>query len=307
MSSASKEVRMKIRSCDPDGKRLPVKLDSTSNGEFEPLPLLPVHRHANALAHEAASANAKRLGMGRRDFLVSAMSAASMVLAFNFAFASIGRTGGGYEIEQEAALDHDLALKRLGSREFIFDVQGHFVGKGWESRHSLGGADRFVKDVFLDSDTDMMVLSFIPSTRRDEILPISEADAVRQIVDRLEGTKRLLIHGRVNPNQPGDTDDMDELAERWKVAAFKAYTQWGPNGRGFFLTDDIGVRMIEKARSLGVRNICVHKGLPFGRESYEHSTCSDIGPIAKRFPDMRFLIYHAGYVAEATEGPYDEK
>src|SRR5688572_3128508 len=140
---------MKTRSCDPDGKRLPVKLDSTSNGEFAPPPLYPVHRRANALAHETASANAKRLGMARRDFLVSAMGAASTFLAFNSAFAAIGKTGGRYEIEQEAALNQDLALQRLGQREFIFDVQGHFVGKSWERRHSLGGADRFVKDVFL--------------------------------------------------------------------------------------------------------------------------------------------------------------
>lgn len=296
---------MKFRACDPEGKRLPVKLDSTSNGEFEPVPLLPVHRHANALAHSAAGKNSKRLGMARRDFLVSAMGAASTLLAFNEAFAAAGKTGGGYALEQEAAFDRDAALARLGSREFIFDVQGHFVGKGWESRHSLGGADAFVKDVFLDSDTDMMVLSFIPSTRKDEILPVSEADAVRQIVDKLEGTRRLMIHGRVNPNQPGDTDDMAELAEKWKVAAFKCYTQWGPTGRGFYLTDDIAVRMIEKARSLGVRNICVHKGLPLGNESMEHSTCADVGPIAKRFPDMNFLIYHSGYVTTEPEGPYN--
>src|SRR5688572_21426366 len=298
---------MKRRSCDPDGKRLPIKLDSTSNGEFEPMPLSDVHHHANALAHEAAAENARRLGMPRRDFLVSAMGAASTLLAFNSAFAAVGRTGGSYQIEREAALNADLALERLGQREFIFDVQGHFVGKSWEPRHSLGGADRFVKDVFLDSDTDMMVLSFIPSTRRDEVLPIAEADAVRQIVDRLEGTKRLLIHGRVNPNQPGDIEDMDELANRWKVSAFKSYTQWGPSGRGFYLTDDIGIRMIEKARALGVRNICVDKGLPFGQESYEHSTCADIGPVAKRFPDMNFLIYHSGYVTETPEGPYNAR
>jgi predicted TIM-barrel fold metal-dependent hydrolase len=298
---------MQKRSCDPAGRRLPIKVDSTSNGEFSPQPLLPVNRHANALAQETASANAKHLGMGRRDFLVSAMGAASTLLAFNSAYAAFGRTGGAYELEQEAAFDPALALKRLGQREFIFDVQGHFVGKSWQSRHPLGGADRFVKDVFLDSDTDMMVLSFIPSTRRDEILPISEADAVRQVVDKLQGTKRLLLHGRVNPNQPGDTDDMAELAQKWKVSAFKCYTQWGPDNRGFYLTDDISVKMIEKARSLGVRNICVHKGLPLSDQSLEHSTCSDIGPIAKRFPDMRFLIYHAGYVMEEAEGPYNEK
>src|SRR3546814_15516048 len=63
--------------------------------------------------------------------------------------------------------------------------------------------------------------------------------------------------------------------------------------------------MIEKARSLGVKNICVHKGLPFGRESYEHSLASDIGIVAKMFPDVNFLIYHSGFIAGQPEGPYD--
>ena len=40
---------------------------------------------------------------------------------------------------------------------------------------------------------------------------------MRRIVDRMEGTHRLLLHGRVNPNQPGDLEAMDELKERWKV------------------------------------------------------------------------------------------
>ena len=79
------------------------------------------------------------------------------------------------------------------------------------------GPEEFVKDVFLDSDTDMMVLSFVPSRRDAEPLTIQAADAVRRIVDRMEGSHRLLIHGRVNPNQPGDLESMDELKERWKV------------------------------------------------------------------------------------------
>src|SRR3546814_1182537 len=103
----------------------------------------------------------------------------------------------------------------------------------------------------------------------------------------MAGTKLLIIHGRVNPNQPGDFEGMDELARTWGVSAWKCYTQWGPGGRGFFLHDEEGLRMIEKARSLGVKNICVHKGLPFGRESYEHSLASDIGIVAKVFPDRK--------------------
>ncbi len=53
---------------DPEGRRLPIKLDTTSNGEFAPVPLSPANRAANRLAHEAASQNAKRLGVSRRDF-----------------------------------------------------------------------------------------------------------------------------------------------------------------------------------------------------------------------------------------------
>ena len=63
--------------------------------------------------------------------------------------------------------------------------------------------------------------------------------------------------------------------------------------------------MIEKARKLGIRNIAIHKGLPFGPQSYEHSTCVDIGRVAKRYPDVNFLIYHSGFVAGKPEGPYD--
>ncbi|MGH7931026.1 MAG: amidohydrolase family protein, partial [Candidatus Binatia bacterium] len=74
---------------------------------------------------------------------------------------------------------------------------------------------------------------------------------------------------------------------------------------GYFLSDDIGLEFIEKARSLGIRNICVHKGIPFGQESYEHSLCDDIGVVARRYPDVNFLIYHSGFVPAQAEGPYD--
>ena len=291
---------------DPEGKRLPIKLDSTSNGEFMPIPLDATNCRANQLAQQWASDNAKRHGVGRRAFMVSACGAASTLLAFNAANAASGRTGGFYELDQVAAVDPDVALDQLGGREFVFDVQGHFVGQHGLGKTGLGDADQFIKDIFLDSDTDMMVLSFIPSRREKELLMIQEADEVRRIIDEMEGTHRLLIHGRVNPNQDGDLEGMDELAEKWGVSAWKCYTQWGPDGRGFFLHDeDTGLRMIEKARSLGVKNICVHKGLPFGRQSYKHSLASDIGIVAKMFPDVNFLVYHSGFITNQPEGPYD--
>ncbi|MEO8101690.1 MAG: amidohydrolase family protein [Betaproteobacteria bacterium] len=321
---------------DPDGTRLPVKLDTTTNGEFAPIPLAPEHHHANQLAHDAAGTCAKRLGLDRRGFLVSACGVASSLMSMNQAYAAKGERGGFFELDHTAALDMYAARSAVDGNEFIFDVQGHFVNPtgAWTRRlapsarplkmpktQSCGpgkgsgdldylqciGQDEFIKDVFLDSDTDLMVLSFVPSLRQNEPLTMEEAAATARIVERLEGTHRLYIHGRVNPNSPGDLEAMDELVARHKIAAFKTYTQWGPDGAGFFLDDDAGIAFIEKAQKLGVRNIAVHKGLPFGPKSYQHSTCEDVGRVAKRFPRMNFLIYHSGFVADKPEGAYDEK
>ena len=318
---------------DPEGTRLPVKLDATSNGEFAPIALEPVHHEANRLAHAAADMLSRRLGLSRRGFLVSACGVASSLLAMNQAYARAGRTGGWFDVPAEAALDRQLAAAVVEGEEFIFDVQGHFVNPtgAWTRRlppsatplrqmpraaacttgGRLGyleclGPEAFVKDVFLDSDTDLMVLSFVPSTRLGEPLTIAEAEATAQVVERMAGMHRLYIHGRVNPNQPGDLEGMDELASRHRIAAWKTYTQWGPDGSpGFFLDDPAGIAMIEKARALGVRNIAVHKGIPFGRNSYEHSTCADVGRVARRYPDVNFIIYHSGFVPGSPEGPHD--
>jgi len=320
---------------DPDGLRLPIKLDTTTNGEFAPIALEDVHRRAREIAFASATNAARRLSVTRRAFLVSACGAASTLLAMNTAYAAAGRRGGYFDLPPDSALDVQVARSALDRQDFIFDVQGHFVNptgawtkmlppgaqplrftdlKGCAQANAPGlgylqclGPDEFVKDIFLDSDTDLIVLSFVPSTRRNEPLTIEEAAATARIVEKMEGTHRMLLHGRVNPNQDGDLDGMDALAEKYRVAAWKTYTQFGPNGNGFFLDDDPGIAMIEKGRKLGIKNVAVHKGLPFGPQSYEHSTCVDVGRIAKRFPDVNFLIYHSGFVADKKEGPYDPK
>jgi predicted TIM-barrel fold metal-dependent hydrolase len=325
---------MAMTKTDPEGTRLPIKVDSTSNGEYEPIPISSTNVKANELALDWATSNAKHTGQSRRKFMISSCGAASTLLAFNHANAYANRRGGYFDLSQETALDQFAAAEQVDGSEFIFDVQGHYVNPegDWlsrmpesarpyasmekasceaavdgDSRSYLNclSANEFIKDIFLDSDTDIMILSFVPSTRENEPVTIEDADETRNIVAQLEGSKRLMIHGRVNPNQEGDLEGMDELAENWNISAFKTYTQYGPGGRGFFLHDAPGIAMIERARRLGVQNICVHKGLPFGPQSYEHSQCSDIGIVAKRFPDMNFLVYHSGFVANVAEQAFE--
>lgn len=317
---------------DPDGLRLPIKIDTTSNGEFLPIPLSKANRLGNRTALIRATTNARRLARSRRDFLTSACGAATTLLAMNQANAAAGKLGGYFTVPADAEFDAALAEASLGGEEFIFDVQGHYVdpnGKWLEqipdfARPFSGmpkadceagvdggtrayleclGPEEFVKDVFMDSDTDMMVLSFVPSAPDAEPVTIEAADAVRQIVDEMDGTHRLMLHGRVNPNQAGDVERMESLANDWGVSAWKTYTQFGPGG-GYWLTDDAGLAMIERARDLGVKVICIHKGLPLSEQGYEYSTCRDIGAAAKQFPDVTFIVYHSGYVAGNPEAPF---
>jgi hypothetical protein len=172
---------------------------------------------------------------------------------------------------------------------------GPLAAKPGERSHlNCLAPEEFVKDVFMDSDTDMMVLSFVPSRARHEPVTIQAADAVRRIVDKHGGNAPADVHGRVNPNQAGDIERHGRAEGAAGVSARGRPTRSSvPGGKGFFLSDERGIRFIEKARALGVKVICVHKGLPFGKQSYEHSQCSDIGVVAKRFPDVAFLIYHS--------------
>jgi predicted TIM-barrel fold metal-dependent hydrolase len=324
--------------CDPEGTRLPVKIDTTTNGEFSPRPLPPQICAAIAEAHRDASAHARRLGLGRRTFLTSACGVASTLLALGRAHAAAGQTGGFFELPPEAALEPQVAQATLARRDFIFDVQGHHVNPqgAWISKVPPGsqplkelsgsacglgqgemlgylrcfGADRFVKDVFLDSDTDMMVLSFVPAAYDNQPLTLAEARATRALVKALDGTDRLLLHCPVNPNYPNGLEVMDRVLAEDKVAAWKIYTQAGPTGpgSGFLLTDPkFGIPFIEKARALRVPMIAIHKGLPFGPKGYEHSTCVDVGPAAKAYPDVNFLLYHAGYDQDVPEGAYNPR
>ena len=52
------------------------------------------------------------------------------------------------------------AQVRPAKQEFILDVQGHFIDT---PKRNSKNTEVFLKDVFMDSDTDVMVLSFVPS------------------------------------------------------------------------------------------------------------------------------------------------
>ena len=149
-------------------------------------------------------------------------------------------------------------------------------------------AQMLAKEVFLDSDTDVAVVSALWGIPNPT--PIDYAAESREIIAALGGEgARALIHGGVFPNEPGEIEAMDEKAERYRVDAWKLYPQWGANGRGFFLDrSDEANRFFEKARRLGVRTVAVHKGVPLPRLEYEYSSPRDMGPAGARSSRLQF-------------------
>jgi uncharacterized protein len=84
------------------------------------------------------------------------------------------------------------------------------------------------------------------------------------------------------------------------------YTAWGPGRRGFALDDPaIGLPVIEQARSLGVKVICAHKGLPLMEFDRAHNGPADLVACAALYPDMQFVVFHSAFERATTEGPYD--
>lgn len=317
---------------DDPGDALPIKVDATSNGEFRPVPLTAGVAAANALALDRIGEHARRVGVGRRAFLSSLCGAATTLLTLDEAFAAQGNTGGVFRLPEEAAFEPAAAEAAIAGHEFIFDVQTHMVdptgawrqnaGRYWEDvlasfPHGACGerdpvdcfaAERFIKHVFLDSDTELAVLSFVPELPERNPLSLEEAERVRVLVERMEGAHRLFLHAMVVPNAPAiePLTLMEEAAARYPIAAWKCYTQWGPEGVGWELdSPEVGIPFIEKARALGIRRICIHKGLLFGGFPEAQGRCADVGRAARLHPDMSFIIYHSGFETGYSEGPFD--
>jgi hypothetical protein len=313
--------------------RLPIKIDATSNGEFRPVPVPEIVARANGMAATQIGVHAKRVGMARRSFLQSLCGAATTLLTLDHAFAARGNDGGRFVLPKEAGFEPAAAAETLSSDELIFDVQTHMVdpagawranaGRYWERilesfpQGSCGerdpvdcfSAEQFIKHVFLDSDTELAVLSFVPELPERNPLSLEEAERVRVLVERMEGAHRLFLHAMVVPNGGPEIEPlqlMQDAVARYPIAAWKCYTQWGPQGVGWELdSPNVGVPFIEQARALGIRNICIHKGLLFSGFPEQYGRCADVGRAARLFPDMNFIIYHSGFEPGQREGPFD--
>jgi predicted TIM-barrel fold metal-dependent hydrolase len=51
----------------------------------------------------------------------------------------------------------------------------------------------------------------------------------------------------------------------------------------------------ERTKKLGVKNLCVHKGLPLGAFNEKACTPLDLEKAARDWPDLNFIVYHSGF------------
>ena len=326
---------MRQKKTDPEVPvLLPFQPGIVSNGEFVPPEPTEAHLRIAALAMESAEEIARRKRIDRRRFLLGAGGLAVTLGAVNLVACGDGKSepGGTFTVTPDG--DELAACDILEGKEFIFDVQTHHInattpaGQAFEGflrathpgcadEHLYECASRYgyLKDIFLDSDTTVAVLSDTPSPD-DNADPLSfdEMQRTREIMDMLSsgGAGRLFLHTIVVPNVGNFQDQLDLMqarAETMDVAAWKVYTPYsGTTGRGWFLDDEeFGIPFIEQALSLGVKRICAHKGLPLFGFDPEYASPRDFGVVASAYPDMQFVAYHSGWdpMNAGAEGPYN--
>jgi predicted TIM-barrel fold metal-dependent hydrolase len=168
--------------------------------------------------------------------------------------------------------------------------------------------ENFIREVFLESDTAVAVLSGIPAaTDATNILPPDEMARTREVVNRLAASRRLLAHGLVAPNKgAADLDAMRRQASELRLDAWKGYTgiAFGDPPQPWRVDDErVGYPMLETARKLGIRTICLHKGLPFVGTPEATWHPRDVAKAAREFPDLNFIVYHAGFRSLAAALP----
>jgi uncharacterized protein len=310
--------------------RSPVPTQMISNGEFMPLPQTREQREVELRVRAAATENASRLGMTPAEYLGTRSAMAAAFGAMNEVHGEYFETDPVEGVDREAA----EARARRYAGQFIFDAQTHHVRPtyDWEyltnmRRWTQGQNpwssvwnpavvdipaeldnykfDAYIKDLFLDSDTKLAILTGFTS-ETPSLMPLSSDEIVRSrdLINRMARSRRVLAQGLFWPGYPGNLEEMDRLATDLHIDSWKGYAVGDPLSESMYpwrMDDEkIAYPAFEKARKYGIRNICVHKGLlPAidykGISTWRFAMVDDVAQAAKDWPDLNFIIYHAAF------------
>ncbi|MBI3990094.1 MAG: amidohydrolase family protein [candidate division NC10 bacterium] len=299
----------------------PIPTQVRTNEEFIPMPKTGQQRHVDHVLNEYADQYGKVRGLSRREFFQTASGMAAAFLAMNKVYGM-----KFFDVEEVEAADEAAAVEaaaRMGG-QFIFDIQTHHLrsdtligvtdpnlkmladllgglragqvpGSGLKDLNKAN----FLREVFMESETSMVILSGNPA-EKDELNahPVDQMVRSRDEANMKLGAVRMLAHGLIAPNLGvSNLDDMERQVSQFKISAWKGYTADGVGTPGGWFMDDerVAYPVYEKSRRLGVKHICIHKGLQVLWFADKYSRVNDLEKCALDWPDLNFVIYHSAF------------
>ena len=341
---------MWIRKWERDAKKgvdSPMPTQVLSNEEFIPRPQNKQQKQWEDLIGEMAEKNAKKLGMDRRGFMRTSMGMATVFLAANSVY------GPYWDVDAAETLEPAATEEKWPKGEyFVIDVQTHFTDgvalsfRSAEFVKNMGfkldndpdsySFPNYVKEIFLDSETSMAVISGVPGReidkdkagkilegrdRRGGILPSWLMSRRKKELNDLAGSQRVLCQGNCAPNHywdktanapdwPALYEQMEREVKAYGIDSWKWYchTDPGRSGDGFKLDDEkLAYPFYQKSRELGLKTFSVHKGYASQSRTLGHlAHPGDIEKAALDNPDLTFIIYHSAIKHGPSEPEFDD-
>ena len=302
----------------------PIPTQVVSNGEFNPPPQTREQREVEARVRALADQLGPRHGLSRRRFLASSAGMAAAFLAMNEVFGPLFDVS---RAEAQVPGAADARAEKLAG-QFIIDVQTHFVRDDFKQEGLLGLAkyakehwnpalaaendlarfkfENYVKEIFVDNDTKIALLSDAPFDDSTwDLLSNDQIAAARAAINRIAGSRRLLAHSVFTPKKAGWLAEVDRCIASVKPDSWKGYTIGDPlfpsKLQSYWRLDDekLMYPFYEKIVKAGSPTVCVHKGLlPADYEKswpgvWQYNTVWDVGKAAKDWPQINFVIYHS--------------
>ena len=306
----------------------PVVLERRHTDEYVSPPLSEAADRARTWCWpKGGLGQARGAGLGR--YWACRLGTVAALLAMN-------RTHGEryFEVPEQAALDAEAAAEAFAGIGPVIDVQTHFIAdqrhmtqatanlmasyRNWTPEWWTGldgmvgyGFAEFLRCIFVESESIAAVLTAPPADENGD-----------RFLDNLELAERgRSWTGWLAPagcsttswctrSLPGELDRMVDWSADLHPIGWKVYTAGGVMiERGaetkltaFMLDDEeSGLPFLELARALGTRVICSHKGIS---SLAANGSPRDIGPSAKAFPELEFVVYHSGYEPALEETEY---
>jgi predicted TIM-barrel fold metal-dependent hydrolase len=308
------------------GFRSPIPTQVVSNGEYNPPPQSLEQRRVETRIKQLADELAPRHGLSRRRFLASSAGMAAAFLAMNEVFGPL------FDVTRAEAAAPGPAEERARALagQFVFDAQTHFVRDDFKQEGMLDLAkyakqhwnpalagenslarfkfENYVKEIFVDSDTKVALLSGAPFDDPTwDLLSNDQIAAARASINRIAGSRRLLGHSVFTPKRAGWLNEVDRCIATVKPDSWKGYTIGDPlfpsKLASYWRLDDekLMYPFYERIVKAGSNTVCIHKGiLPADYEKswpgvWEYNTVWDVGKAAKDWPQINFVIYHAAF------------